>query len=320
VEELASVIIPLFNQAAFIGKAISSVLAQTYGDIEVVVVDDGSSDESTDIVRSIADPRLRLVEQENRGPSAALNTGLRHSRGKYLALLGGDDMAHDRRIEKQIDALERGALDSVFCKPQLIDSNDQPIAPEYLSSFFNVPPGSDPAVHFRKLFADANYLCAPSHLMRRDVVDRIGYFHEGLVQAQDFEYAVRMTSAGMKLLIVEEPLVLYRRHSQNLSRANHRNNALRRELLTIYRHFLDFASPRILRSAFADIFDPELDLDRALSPDELGFIFMSHSDPSVRAIAVEYLVQGRKDQATLHQSGKELMSFKEYLSFMDEPY
>ena len=88
---MISVIIPLYNKEPIIERSLQSVLSQDYDDFEVVVVNDGSTDRSADIVRSINDPRIRLIEQENGGPSKARNTGTKSARGEWILFLDADD-------------------------------------------------------------------------------------------------------------------------------------------------------------------------------------------------------------------------------------
>jgi glycosyltransferase involved in cell wall biosynthesis len=316
--QLVSVVIPVFNQAAYVSHAVESILSQTYHDLEIIVVDDGSTDDSAAKVQSLDDPRLQFVQQENRGPSAALNTGLRLSKGAYVAILGGDDVADPRRIELQVEGLERCALDSIYCKPRIIDHNGVLLSRDRYPHFFDAPGGCDAAQHLRKLFVDGNYFCAPTQCMRRDVIDRVGYFHEGLVQLQDYEYVLRMARIGMRLQIFDDPLVSYRHHGKNLSGSS-RSLAVKRELLFVCRGFADGAGPKIVRSAFADILDPTTDLDRTLTFDELGMIFLSHPRPAVRHFGIERLIEARKNQRQLSQQGGELISFAEFFTLLNEP-
>jgi glycosyltransferase involved in cell wall biosynthesis len=102
---LVSVLIPAFNAESWIGQTIESALIQTWGEIEVIVVDDGSTDNTLEIIRSISDGRVRVVSQENRGPCAAYNAALRLARGDFIQYLDADDLLAPDKIETQIRRL-----------------------------------------------------------------------------------------------------------------------------------------------------------------------------------------------------------------------
>jgi glycosyltransferase involved in cell wall biosynthesis len=111
-----SVVIPLYNKAPYIQRAIDSVLAQTYADFELIIVDDGSTDGSGDIVRQYADPRIRLIVQENAGPGAARNRGLREANAEYIAFLDADDEWLPMYLEEQLRLFQQyGNEVSVVC-------------------------------------------------------------------------------------------------------------------------------------------------------------------------------------------------------------
>jgi glycosyltransferase involved in cell wall biosynthesis len=115
-----SVIIPLHNKGKYIWRALNSVLAQTYEDFEVVVVDDGSSDDGPDIVRKYKDQRLRLLHQENAGPGAARNRGIRETSGRYVAFLDADDEWLPDFLKVTLDHLNKNP-DCVLCTVGFID-------------------------------------------------------------------------------------------------------------------------------------------------------------------------------------------------------
>ena len=117
---MISVIIPLYNKEPIIERSLQSVLSQDYNDFEVVVVNDGSTDRSADIVRSINDPRIRLIEQENGGPSKARNTGTKNARGEWILFLDADD------------ELLPGALKHFYLTATLQQEHDFIVAPFYL--------------------------------------------------------------------------------------------------------------------------------------------------------------------------------------------
>ncbi|HPP08870.1 MAG TPA: glycosyltransferase family A protein, partial [bacterium] len=102
-----SVIVPVYNAERFIGETLRSVLCQTYKDIEVIVVDDGSTDHSVEVIKKYNDPRIMLIRQQNRGVSAARNTGIKSSNGKFIALLDHDDLWLAEKIEKQMILFEK---------------------------------------------------------------------------------------------------------------------------------------------------------------------------------------------------------------------
>src|SRR4028118_1383709 len=121
-EGKASVVIPCYNQARFLGEAIESVLSQTYTDFEVIVVDDGSTDDTAEVASSYAaeDARVRLVRQENRGLAGARNRGLAESRGEYVVFLDSDDRLAEEALEvgvRELDAHPECAFVSGHHRP-----------------------------------------------------------------------------------------------------------------------------------------------------------------------------------------------------------
>jgi len=104
-----SVIIPTYSYSKYIEKAINSVLAQTYRDFEIIVVDDGSTDNTRKIIETKYKDKVRYFYQENKGASAARNKGIKESKGEYLAFLDQDDLFHPLSLEKKVDFLNRNS-------------------------------------------------------------------------------------------------------------------------------------------------------------------------------------------------------------------
>ncbi len=131
-QELVSVIVPAYNAAATIGEALESALAQTYPDLEVITVDDGSTDATADIVTSFAarDPRVRLLRQANAGVAVARNLAIAHARGAYVAPLDADDLWHPEKLALQVAAMRRGGprVGLVYCWWRDIDATGRVIA------------------------------------------------------------------------------------------------------------------------------------------------------------------------------------------------
>lgn len=119
-----SVVIPVYNVEKYIVSAVQSVLAQTYSDFELLIVDDGSPDRSIDLCRQFSDPRIKLLRQANRGPAAARNLGIQHASGDYIAFLDGDDIWLPNKLEAHVAHLERCPQVGVsFCRSALINES-----------------------------------------------------------------------------------------------------------------------------------------------------------------------------------------------------
>jgi len=124
---MVSVIIPTYNREQTILRAVRSVLDQTYSNIELIVVDDGSSDGTEEVLKTIGDPRLRLIKSDvNRGACAARNLGVAAARGELVAFQDSDDAWYPDKLEKQVKALSANHADIVFCSMRQIFSNEMP--------------------------------------------------------------------------------------------------------------------------------------------------------------------------------------------------
>ncbi|ANN69082.1 glycosyltransferase family 2 protein [Bordetella bronchialis] len=275
-----SVVIPVFNQSRFIGDAVRSVLAEQQGHLEVIVVDDGSTDDSGDKVQSVFGTSVRLIRQANRGPSAAINAGMLAAEGEHIALLGGDDVCLPGRFSRQLAFARSGGHDIVFSWPVLIDGDGRRLPDTAYPVFFDTVPAPD-AMLCRLLLRD-NFLCAPTVLMRAEAVQRIGLFHEGLIQLQDYDYWLRACGAGCSLGISQERDVQYRRHVRNLS-SNDRELGTLAEIPVVIERALDLAEPAVIRAAFRHVFGVGAEPDEPLSAVEKSLFLMAHPRSEVRA-------------------------------------
>ena len=216
-----SVVVPLYQTEAYIALALRSVLAQTFSDFEVVVVDDGSRDRGPDIARDIGDSRVRVVTQENRGLAGARNTGIRLARGEIVALLDADDLWEPSKLARHVAELDGDpALDVSFSASRLIDDdgNDLGLTQSPLGGrledvdFFCRNPvgnGSAPVLRRRALDRIATYDAT---------LDRICWFDESFRQSEDIECWMRLKAgAGCRFGYIAEPLTRYRVNSGGLS-------------------------------------------------------------------------------------------------------
>ena len=204
-----SVVIPAYNQGHYLGDAIQSVLDQTYQDFEMIVVDDGSTDNTRDLATSFRDARVRYVYQENRGLSAARNTGIQHTTGPFVTFLDSDDFFLPNALASLVTALERNPeIGFVAGQTVVIDEDGQP-----LGEVMEARPPDDGS---ELLLGNPFQAC--SVMLRRVWLDRVGLFDEGLRSYEDWDLWLRLAKAGCRMAGVDQPVSLYRFHSAQMTR------------------------------------------------------------------------------------------------------
>jgi glycosyltransferase involved in cell wall biosynthesis len=206
-----SVLMPVHNGALFLPEALDSVWSQGFTDLELVVVDDASDDDTASILDAVEDPRLRRVCLERRtGVSGALNAGLNVCRAPLVARLDADDRCLADRIERQVDAMaRRPSLAALGTSAILVDRGGHPRGRR------DVPTGS---VAVLRRLRWRNALITSSVMFRRDVVSALDGYSPGLGQSEDYELWLRLAAVG-ELDNLGEPLVAYRLHPAQLTYA-----------------------------------------------------------------------------------------------------
>jgi glycosyltransferase involved in cell wall biosynthesis len=195
-----STIIPVYNGDRFLDEAVRSVLAQRHPSLEIIIVDDGSTDRTHEIVRGFGDA-VTYHRQENRGAPAARNKGLDLSRGAIIAFLDADDLWAPDKLSVQLAALESdGKIDIVLGKIQ---------------RFFERGPREDREVV--RLPESQTALSFGSGLFRRSVFDRVGRMDEELLLGDDQDWFLRARERQVRIHIVDRTTLLYRRHDRNLT-------------------------------------------------------------------------------------------------------
>ncbi len=205
-----SVVIPTYDNAPYLAETIASVLAQDHPDVETIVVDDGSTDGTQDVLASFGD-RIRSVRQENRGASEARNHGLRLARGEYVVFLDGDDVLLPGKLRAQTALLEaRPELGYAHSGWHRIDANGARL--DTVEPWHEVPDLTLEQWLVRKpVFMGAM-------LVRRAWVERAGGFDPTLAQAEDLKLFLDMVAMGCRGGWVYEPTVCYRQHRTSLTR------------------------------------------------------------------------------------------------------
>jgi glycosyltransferase involved in cell wall biosynthesis len=205
-----SVLVPTFNRANYLLEAVNSALTQSYTDLEVVIVDDGSTDNTAEVVRSIQDPRVRYLYQQNRGVSAALNAAWRAAGGEYLALLGSDDVWLPDLLAELAPALDADPeLGLIYARAQGMDAQGQPL-PQMLGAPMKFPGDTLKSL----LYGDS--VCGLACLFRRECIDRVGGWDESLIANEDWDIWIRMAQ-HCRFSYRPEILARYRIHPQNLT-------------------------------------------------------------------------------------------------------
>lgn len=223
-EALVSVVIPSYNHARFVGEAVASVLRQDVDGLELVVVDDGSTDESVEVLRAVADPRLRVLTQQNQGAHAAINRGLGEAHGRLLAILNSDDRWPPGRLEAALDVFRRDPDTALVGSwIQLIDEVGRPLSVKHGYDDLDPWPVEDPARTFkadrdlRTALLQQNYWATTSnYVFPRATWERHGPFRP-LRFAHDWDFALRVQQQSRARLL-ESPLLEYRVHSGNTIR------------------------------------------------------------------------------------------------------
>lgn len=202
---LVSVIVPMFNAELYIKDALDSIFNQTYRNIEVVVVDDGSTDKSKDIVMNYRS-NVKYLYQPNSGgyPSRARNTGLINSSGDLITFFDSDDVMHPRKIELQVDFLKKNPDISIV----LVDYVNFIDSVDYERTHFQTCPTLSKLVQknsknesfslkpdeARKILTYENYATSNSPLLRRELLNDIGMFDESLIIGEDIEFIYRIAT------------------------------------------------------------------------------------------------------------------------------
>ena len=201
-----SVVIPSYNRAECIEKAIDSVLEQTVDDIEIILVDDGSTDNTREIVLNKYGDQVRYVYQENQGIPGARNTGIKNARGDYIAFLDSDDYWRPGKLERQMSLAEEhpeyGLLASRCDKIQCAGHIKKPNRPLSYQS----RRGKSGWV-LNDLF-QANFIRTSAVIIRRDCFDKVGLFDEKLKQTDDYDLWLRM-AAEYQVGFINEFLTVY---------------------------------------------------------------------------------------------------------------
>jgi glycosyltransferase involved in cell wall biosynthesis len=209
-KELISVIIPCFNSERWLRDTLDSVFKQSYPVIEVIVVDDGSTDNSKDIISNYNHP-ITYIYQKNQGPSVARNVGIQNARGDYIAFLDSDDLWDENKLYQQVDYLEKNKdVALVFSNVRVIDEKSN-----YVYTHFNKIPQQKGEL-IKAFFLGKIGMNTPTIVARKVAIDSIGGVDESLPMREDHHFLMRMAE-NYSIYHFKEPLVSRRMNEGSLS-------------------------------------------------------------------------------------------------------
>ena len=237
---IVSVIIPCFNCALFLAEAISSVLRQDFTNYELLIVDDGSTDDTPNLIKPyLADKRVRYLPKKNGGLSSARNYGIINANGDYIALLDADDIWYPEKLACQIKHIEnRPDVGMVFSNFNTFNADGIIFSGKVSDSI-----DSFPNPEFNILFSRNNFIYPSTVLIRKSIFKKCGFFDENLKSIEDYDMWLRISNSYC-LIGVPEKLTKIRVHNNNMSK--NVDVMMRNEVMVIdkYRRDVNFVSRR----------------------------------------------------------------------------
>jgi glycosyltransferase involved in cell wall biosynthesis len=254
-----TVLMPVYNGEKYLDEAIDSILGQTFKDFEFLIVNDGSTDKTGEILKSYNDLRIKIINNEkNIGLTKSLNKGLKSARGEYIARQDADDISMPERLEKEVEFLEMHqdyAVVGTFAK--IINENSKIL-------YFLERPVEDSKI--REVFKKDNCIIHGSSMIRKACLSEIGFYNELMLRSQDYELWLRL-SKKYRFANIAKYLYMWRKHNENIEAkfigeqkifvilAMVKNNILENKKATV--HFVNFIAdknmvflPRILIMLF----------------------------------------------------------------------
>jgi predicted O-linked N-acetylglucosamine transferase (SPINDLY family)/GT2 family glycosyltransferase len=304
-DPLISVSMITYNHERYIGEAIESILNQTFENFELIIVNDGSIDRTDEIIRSFKDKRIVYINQKNQGSSAAANKGISNTRGKYVALMSGDDVCYSNRLQRQYEYLSSTNSKIVFSWVDFIDDNSDIITNRHFAKNLFNHPNRTSAEILKYFFFNGNYINAITGFFFREVLLDAGLFNLASIQLQDFEMWLKLLKK-YEIFILPEKLIKYRIRSANANLSSISNQARSNfELCQIYKNIFNDVPIEMFKKAFVNqIRKPEFSsgIEYEL---EKAFLYLQHNFNFIRGIGAEKLFKLLQNKEILTIAKKE---------------
>lgn len=205
-----SIIMPVYNGQKYLEESIKSILNQSYRDFEFIIIDDGSTDNSINIIKNYAkkDKRIRYISRENRGIVSTLNECIKLSKGKYIVRMDADDISNTNRIEKQYNYLKKNNLEIVFTNIEVIGD----IKLYDKKTVENIHNNWDCSV---ERFMYGYLFCHPTAFIKKSIFNKIGMYDERYKYCEDLELWFRAYKNRIRIGKMDEKLLKYRKHKES---------------------------------------------------------------------------------------------------------
>lgn len=211
---LVSVVITCYNYGKYLSQAIDSVLRQTSPCLEVIVVNDGSTDNTDEVMAQFEGiEHIKYIKQHNAGQANAKNTGIRHARGEFIAFLDADDVWCEEKLEKQMECFKNNRVGVVYCRARYLDDSNEEFSYEMTAPYLQPRRGS-----VTQWLVFDNFVQFSSTIVRKDCFERFGTFDENLKMGIDWDLWLRISTA-YEFDYVDDRLFFYRMgHSGQMSK------------------------------------------------------------------------------------------------------
>ena len=303
-ETLVSVLMVNYNHEETIKESLESILNQSYKNLQVIIVDDGSTDNSCEIVEKIQDSRIELYKQKkNRHISYVTNVGLTKVRGEYLARIDSDDIWYASKIEKQMNFLKvHPEYKICFSLVDIINAKSKVISDNDIGGLYDIK-FKDQAEHLEYFFFVGNCLALSSVLMKTEVMFEVGGFNLGYMQSHDFDYWVRIAKK-YPIYVMQEHLIGVRRFGERDKNLNNSNtsevNSTRfyNEYMDIRKHFFDDLDNELFVLAFQKYFKCKDSITEEELECEKAFLLCSPCNPtnSIPPVGIQRFLELFEDE------------------------
>lgn len=237
---LVSVLVPCYNHELYIEECLLSILHQDYPNLELIVIDDGSSDSSAQRIKTLSDVHgFQFYQQPNGGVSTALNNGLTYARGEFIVTHDSDDVMLPGRLRTQIAFLiEHPRVGCLGARAITIDGQGRRVR----------PPSSLPIpirhYRFEELLAAAYAIGSPVAVYRREAVDSVGGYDPS-IKIQDFQMTLKIAHAGYQTVVLPDYVTLYRRHDSNISKTAYKQQLIYdQKVIEPFREYAEYKAGR----------------------------------------------------------------------------